>query len=69
MGDICTPKLKRKDVSEIFDMPVRTVDYLVATGQIPFSRIGKRGVRFDEKRLQDWFLEREGVEFRHNKGE
>ena len=67
MEEICTKKLKRKDVSEKFQMPVRTVDYLVATGQIPFSRVGKRGVRFDEKRLQEWFLEREGVEFRHNK--
>lgn len=67
MENILTKKLRRKDVSEIFQMPVRTIDYLVSTNQIPFSRVGKRGVRFDEKRLQEWFLKREGVEFRHNK--
>jgi len=62
-----TKKLTRKDVSDVFQIPVRTIDYLVSTGQIPFSRIGKRGVRFDEKRLQEWFVEREGVEYRQNR--
>jgi excisionase family DNA binding protein len=59
--------LTRKDVAEFFKMPIRTVDYLVATGQIPFSRIGKRSVRFSRERLDEWFKEREGIEFRHNK--
>lgn len=64
---ILTRKLTRRDVSEIFQLSLRTVDYFVSTHQIPFSRLGKRGVRFDEAKLQKWFNEREGVEFRHKK--
>ena len=44
--------LLRKHVSEMFKLPIRTVDYLVATNQIPFSRLGKRSVRFSKKRLE-----------------
>ena len=61
--------LKRNEVAEIFKMPVRTVDYLVATGQIPFSRLGKRSVRFDRGRLEEWFREREGIELRHKRND
>ena len=57
--------LTRKDVSEMLQMPVRTIDYFVSTGQIPFSRLGKRSVRFRKDRLMAWFDEREGVEYRH----
>lgn len=59
--------LTRKDVSERFKLPLRTIDYFVSTGQIPFSRLGKRCVRFNSDRLMDWFKEREGVEYRHEK--
>lgn len=59
--------LKRKEVSAMFKIPIRTLDYLVATGQIPFSRIGKRSVRFSKERLKRWFHEREGVEFRQKR--
>lgn len=37
-------------------MPIRTIDYLVSTNQIPFSRLGKRAVRFDSDRLDQWLL-------------
>jgi phage terminase Nu1 subunit (DNA packaging protein) len=57
-----TDYLNRQDVAEMFKLPVRTVDYLVSTGQIPVSRLGKRIVRFSRKRLVDWFAEREGIE-------
>jgi excisionase family DNA binding protein len=57
--------LKRQGAAELLKLPIRTLDYLVATNQIPFSRIGKRGVRFSQERLELWFEEREGVEFRH----
>jgi excisionase family DNA binding protein len=57
-------KLTRQDVAELFQLPIRTLDYLVGTGQIPFSRIGKRNVRFDRGRLEAWFKEREGKEYR-----
>jgi len=59
--------LTRKDVSEHFKLPLGTVDYLVSTKQIPFSRLGRRGVRFSMERLMEWFREREGVEFRKKK--
>ena len=59
--------LTRKDVSEQFKLALGTVDYLVSTKQIPYSRLGRRGVRFDKKRLMEWFQEREGVEFRKKK--
>lgn len=56
--------LTRREVSEKFKLPIRTLDFLTATGQIPFSRIGKRNVRFSAKRLEIWFLDREGVEYK-----
>jgi excisionase family DNA binding protein len=64
-----TEILRRKEVAEMLKIPVRTIDYLVQTGQIPFSRLGKRSVRFDKARLQEWFAEREGVECRYNKND
>ena len=60
MSDIMT----KKDVAKEFKLTLRTVDNLVSTGQIPFSRVGKRSVRFDRNRLREWFREREGVEYR-----
>lgn len=57
--------LNRKQVSELFQLGLRTVDYLVSTNQIPFSRLGKRSVRFNKDRLLKWFEEREGVELRY----
>jgi excisionase family DNA binding protein len=62
-----TEFLTRAEVSEKLKIPIRTIDYLVATGQIPFSRIGKRSVRFSSTRIEQWFVEREGIEFRHNR--
>jgi excisionase family DNA binding protein len=63
LGEILT----RKQVAEKYKLPLRTVDYLVATDQIYFSRLGKRSVRFDSDRLEQWFKEREGIEYRHSK--
>ena len=57
--------LTRSEVAEFFKIPIRTIDYLVSTQQIPFFRVGKRGVRFSRNRLMEWSREREGVEFRH----
>jgi excisionase family DNA binding protein len=67
MGGQMNDILTRQEVSEKFRLPISTLDYLVSTNQIPFSRIGKRGVRFSLERLNEWFKEREGVEFRHKK--
>ena len=59
--------LTRKETATMLKLPVRTLDYLVSTGQIPFSRLGKRAVRFDKKRLEEWLQEREGIEYRLNR--
>lgn len=59
--------LKRKEAAEFLKIPLKTLDYLVRTGQIPFSRIGKRLVRFSQDRLVEYLQEREGIEFRHSK--
>jgi excisionase family DNA binding protein len=56
--------LTRSEAAELLKLPLRTLDYLVATGQIPFTRIGKRSVRFSRARLMEWFREREGIEYR-----
>jgi excisionase family DNA binding protein len=56
--------LKRKEAAAMLKVPQRTLDYLVATGQVPFSRVGKRSVRFSRNRLMEWLREREGVEYR-----
>ena len=55
--------LTREEVAKRFKMSRATLDYLVATNQIPFSRVSKRMVRFDEDRLMEWFRGREGVEY------
>ncbi|MBC8466721.1 MAG: helix-turn-helix domain-containing protein [Deltaproteobacteria bacterium] len=56
--------LTRRETAEMLKLPIRTLDYLVGTNQIPFSRLGKRAVRFDKNRLNEWFRDREGVEYR-----
>lgn len=55
---------RREDVAERYQLPLRTVDYLVATGQIPYIRLGKRIVRFDPQELQRWEEERKNLEYR-----
>ena len=67
MTEVLTKKLNKKEVGERLGIPVKTIDYLVCTNQIPFSRVGKRSVRFDPERIQAWFMKREGVEYRLGK--
>jgi len=62
-----TEILTRVEASDMLKLRLRTLDYLVQTGQIPFSRIGKRCVRFSRARLLQYLVDREGVEFRHRK--
>ena len=45
--------LTRKEVAEILQLSVRTIDYMVATNQIPHKRVGL-SVRFSEKVLERW---------------
>jgi len=56
--------LNRKEAAQMLKVPQRTLDYLVATGQVPFSRVGRRSVRFTRSRLMEWLRKREGVEYR-----
>lgn len=60
--------LTRNQAADLLQIPVRTLDYWVATCQIPFSRLGKRMVRFDRDRLEEWFRSRELVEYRKGGG-
>jgi excisionase family DNA binding protein len=55
--------LKTDEAGQFLQLSERTVEYLVSTNQIPFSRVGKRGVRFLKSRLLEWLKEREGVEY------
>lgn len=59
--------LLREEAAKMLKLPERTVDYYVSTGQIPFSRLGPRHVRFSRSRLMEWMAEREGVTYRHGK--
>ncbi|MFH1950098.1 MAG: helix-turn-helix domain-containing protein [Pseudomonadota bacterium] len=56
--------LTRKTASDFLKLNKRTLDYLVTTDQIPYSRLGKRCVRFDQGRLREWLRERENVPYR-----
>lgn len=58
--------LTRKEVCDLLKLPLRTLDYLVASKQIPYSRISKRNVRFSRAQIDRWFLEREHIEFHRN---
>ena len=49
--------LTRKDVAELFQLPISTLDYLVSTSQIPFFRPTQRNVRFREAELVKWLDE------------
>jgi excisionase family DNA binding protein len=58
--------MTRQEVAEYLALPLSTLDYYVQTNQIPFSRLGKRNVRFSKDKIDAWFQSREGIEFRKN---
>ena len=59
--------MTRTEAGEYLKMPVRTIDYLVQTDQIPFYRPTKRNVRFSEDDLDAWLKTRKNIEFRQNR--
>ena len=64
-----TPEvLTRPEAADFLKIPVRTIDYLVLTGQIPFSRLGRRRVVFQKQRLRDYLRAREGVPYHRGRG-
>jgi excisionase family DNA binding protein len=56
--------LTRREVAELLKVPVKTVDYWIATKEIPYSRPAGRTVRFIRSRIEEHMRSREGVEFR-----
>jgi excisionase family DNA binding protein len=59
--------LTRQDVSELFQLPLSTLDYLVSTEQIPFFRPTQRNLRFRESELLEWLETRRDLPYRKNK--
>lgn len=59
--------MTRKEAAEFLRISQGSVAYLVKTDQIPYSRLGKRNVRFYRERLIEWMKERESVELRYEK--
>ncbi len=57
--------LTMNEAANLLKVPKRTLQYLVSSQQVPFFRVGRRGVRFSVKRLEEWSREREGVELRY----
>lgn len=53
------PLLKRKQFADALGMAVRTVDYLIAAGEIPVVRIGK-AIRIRPAALENFIAAREG---------
>jgi excisionase family DNA binding protein len=52
--EILTPK----EVAELLRVSTRKINRLVAEGQIPCVRIGKRRIRFKREAIMKWFRER-----------
>jgi excisionase family DNA binding protein len=67
MEEKMTEILTKTDVATEFKLPKRTIDYLVATGQIPFLRLGKRTVRFSRESLAQWIKDRENIKVEYHK--
>jgi excisionase family DNA binding protein len=57
--------LTRDQAAALLQVPKRTVDYWVSVNEIPYSRLGKRCVRFRRSRLLEWLEENENREY-HN---
>lgn len=55
--------LTRKEPAEFLRLPVKTLDYYVATNAVPYSRLGTKNVRFLRSRLIEHLHEVEGKEY------
>jgi excisionase family DNA binding protein len=55
----------KDEAAEFLKMTPKTIEYLVVSNQIPYSRIGKRSVSFSRSRLLEWLSEREGIPHKH----
>ena len=55
--------LTRKEVADLLKLSTRTIDFLVASKQIPHKRVG-RSVRFSERAIEQWMEQDNGEDFR-----
>jgi len=49
--------LTKNEAAEFLKINPKTIEYLVVSNQIPYSRIGKRSVRFSWTRLMEWLTQ------------
>ena len=54
--------LTRQETADLLKLSLRSLDYLTATKQIPFKRMG-RSIRFSESALQRWMDNEGGTDF------
>jgi excisionase family DNA binding protein len=59
--------LTRDQTATLLQVPKRTIDYWVSVNEIPYSRLGKRCVRFRLSRLLSWMEERENIAYHKSK--
>jgi excisionase family DNA binding protein len=55
--------LTRKDLAALFQLAPSTLDFLVATRQIPFYRISKRNLRFKATEIKKWLETRKNLPY------
>ena len=58
----------REEVANKYKLKMGTLDYLVSSGEIPYSRLGKRIIRFDSQKLDAWFEKQEGKAYHRPTG-
>ena len=55
--------MTKPEAAKFLKVSERSLDYWIWSGQVPFSRVGKRGIRFKKSRLLTWLDEQEGKPF------
>ena len=60
--------LTRPEAAEFLRIPLHSLNFLVSTNQIPYSRLGRRRIVFLRDRLIEYVRERENVEYRMPRG-
>lgn len=55
---IITPLLNKKELAQLLNISVKTIDKWVSAGKIPHFKVGGKVVRFERKSIETWLLER-----------
>jgi len=50
--------LTRSQVCKLLQIPLRTLEHWMSLNEIPYIRVGRRSVRFDKGRIEEWLRER-----------